>query len=52
MQARKDAPGTAVIPAKAGIQYSVASRFHRQRSGILDHPPSDDDVWIWSSRVL
>jgi hypothetical protein len=34
------APQQAVIPAHAGIQYSEASRFHHQRSGILDHPLS------------
>src|SRR2546430_10151344 len=28
----------AVIPAKAGIQYAAAPRFHRWRLGILDHP--------------
>jgi len=28
------------MPAKAGIQYAAASQFHRQRSGILDHPLS------------
>ena len=31
---------TAVIPAKAGIQYAAAFRFYRNCSGILDHPPS------------
>jgi len=27
-------------PAKAGIQYAAAYRFHHDGSGILDHPPS------------
>ena len=27
-------------PAKAGIQYAAAYRFHHNGSGILDHPPS------------
>jgi hypothetical protein len=33
-----------VIPAKAGIQYALASRFYRWRSGILGRPvkPGDD----------
>jgi hypothetical protein len=31
---------TAVIPAKAGIQYAASSRFHRRRLGILDRPLS------------
>src|SRR5882757_8117717 len=29
-----------VIPAKAGIQYAAAYRFHLDVSGILDRPPS------------
>jgi len=28
------------MPAQAGIQYAAASRFCRDASGILDHPPS------------
>jgi hypothetical protein len=28
------------MPANAGIQYAVASRFYREAAGILDHPPS------------
>jgi len=31
---------TVVIPAKAGIQYAVASRSITSVSGILDHPLS------------
>jgi hypothetical protein len=37
-----DAPPTptAVIPAKAGIQYAASSQFSHERLGILDRPPS------------
>jgi hypothetical protein len=33
-------PQQVVIPAKAGIQYVAAFRFHLTYSGILDRPPS------------
>jgi hypothetical protein len=36
---QKDTPRTAVIPAKAGIQYAAAYRSNTS-SGILDHPLS------------
>ncbi len=36
---------TAVIPAKAGIQYAAASRWTHSGRGVLDRPvkPGDDD---------
>jgi hypothetical protein len=38
MQAEKGAPGTAVIPAKAGIQSSLAYDDFLERHGLRDHP--------------
>jgi hypothetical protein len=31
------------MPAKAGIQYTAASQFYREASGILDHAFAGDD---------
>jgi hypothetical protein len=37
------------MPAQAGIQYAVPSRFELRRRGILDRPVKPgDDIFLWS----
>src|SRR6266851_9763038 len=38
-------------PRKRGIQYAAASRFHHERSGILDHPPSRVTTTAYAART-
>ena len=47
-----DTPPTAVIPAKAGIQYAASSQFHHERPGILGPRLRGDDDEVWRIVVM